>query len=485
MKGSRRGGLWIDGVERPGSGELLTVRHPYDDSVVGEIQTAGPEDVRSAVASAAEAFETTMRRMPAYERARILRATAAYLRTDVEQLAQALVMEVGKPIRDARREAGRAADLFELAADLVSTLEGEVLTMDAMRGGENRFGFTLRVPVGVVAALAPFNSPINLSVNKIAPALAAGNSVVLKPASKTPFSGLYLANALKEGGLPDGALNVVIGAGEQVGTPLVSDPRVRMVTFTGSVAAGLAITKAAGVKKLALELGSSAANIVCIDADIPMAAKALATSAFLSSGQACISAQRLIVHEDVYDQFVEYFTTAARQMTIGDPLDDATEIGPMVSNRDIERVLGWIGEARQAGAQVLTGGERVGNTIAPTLVADVPPTASLACEEAFAPIATIATFRTKEEAVRLANDSQFGLQGGVYTNDIVTALFFAKEFDVGGLWINDSSRYRQDNYPFGGMKMSGIGREGVRYAMEEMTDVRFVGVKLGPSTGIL
>ena len=481
----RRGGVWIDGTERPGSGELLTVRHPFDNSVVGEVQMAGPADVVAAVDSAARAFETSMRRMPAHERARILRATAAFLRSDVQNLARALVMEVGKPIRDARREAGRAADLFELAADLVSTLEGEVLTMDAMRGGETRFGFTLRVPVGVIAALAPFNSPINLSVNKIAPALAAGNAVVLKPASKTPFSGLYLARALKEGGLPDGALNVVIGAGEQVGTPLVSDARVRMVTFTGSVAAGLAITRAAGVKKLALELGSSAANIVFADADIPMAAKALATSAYLSSGQACISAQRLLVHEDVYDQFVELFVAAARAMKIGDPLDDATEIGPMVSERDIERVLGWIGEARTAGAEVLTGGERVANTIAPTLVSNVPSTASLACEEAFAPVATIAKFRTVEEAMRLANDSQFGLQGGVYTNDLITALTVAKEFDVGGLWINDSSRYRQDNYPFGGMKMSGIGREGVRYAMEEMTDVRFVGVKLGPGTGIL
>jgi acyl-CoA reductase-like NAD-dependent aldehyde dehydrogenase len=216
-----------------------------------------------------------------------------------------------------------------------------------------------------------------------------------------------------------------------------------------------------------------------------MAAKALATSAYLSSGQACISAQRLLVHEDVYDQFVELFVAAARAMKIGDPLDDATEIGPMVSERDIERVLGWIDEARTAGAEVLTGGERVANTIAPTLVSNVPSTASLACEEAFAPVATIAKFRTVEDAMRLANDSHFGLQGGVYTNDLVTALTVAKEFDVGGLWINDSSRYRQDNYPFGGMKMSGIGREGVRYAMEEMTDLRFVGVKLGPGTGIL
>jgi acyl-CoA reductase-like NAD-dependent aldehyde dehydrogenase len=480
-----RGGAWIDGVERPGSGDRLTVRHPYDNAVVGEVQAAGPDDVAAAVDSAARAFETLMRQMPAHERAKILRATAIFLRGDVEQLTRALVMEVGKPIRDARREAGRAADLFELAADLVSTLEGDVLTMDTIRGGENRFGFTMRVPVGVIAALAPFNSPINLSVNKIAPALAAGNAVVLKPASKTPFSGLYLARALKEAGLPDGALNVVIGAGERVGAALVSSPRVRMVTFTGSVAAGLAITKVAGVKKLALELGSSAANIVFGDADIPTAATALATSAYLSSGQACISAQRLLVHADVYDQFVELFVAAARAMKIGDPLDDATEIGPMVSERDIVRVLGWIDEARAAGAEVLTGGERVANTIAPTLVSNVPPTASLACEEAFAPIATIARFRTVDEALQLANDSQFGLQGGVYTNDLLTALTVAKRLDVGGLWINDSSRYRQDNYPFGGMKMSGIGREGVRYAMEEMTDIRFVGVKLGPGTGIL
>ena len=393
-------------------------------------------------------------------------------------------MEVGKPIRDARREAGRAADLFELAADLVSTLEGEVLTMDAMRGGENRFGFTLRVPVGVVAALAPFNSPINLSVNKIAPALAAGNAVVLKPASKTPLSGLYLAHALKEGGLPDGALNVVIGSGELVGTPLVSDPRVRMVTFTGSVAAGLAITRVAGVKKLALELGSSAANIVCADADVPVAAKALATSAYLSSGQACISAQRLLVHEDVYDQFVELFVAAARQMKIGDPLDDATEIGPMVSERDIDRVLGWIDEA-----------ERPAPRSSPAAIGSAtrsPRRSSAACRR---PPASPARRRSRRSprsprsgrSTRPSRSRMTRSSGSRAASTPTTwrRPCFAKEFDVGGLWINDSSRYRQDNYPFGGMKMSGIGREGVRYAMEEMTDLRFVGVKLGPSTGIL
>jgi acyl-CoA reductase-like NAD-dependent aldehyde dehydrogenase len=480
-----RGGLWIDGRERSGSGPQLEVTYPYDGTVVATVETAAEADVTAAIDSAERAFHDVWRGTPAHERSRILRATAAQLRGDGKRLAEALVHEVGKPMRDARREAGRAADLFELAADLVGTVEGDVLTMDAMRGGENRFGFTLRVPVGIVAALAPFNSPVNLSVNKIAPALAAGNVVVLKPASKTPLSGLYLAQALASAGLPDGVLNVVIGGGEAVGTPLVSDARVRMVTFTGSVAAGMAITRAAGIKKLALELGSSSANIVCADADVPVAAKTLATSSYLSSGQACIAAQRLFVHRDVYDEFVSHFVAAAEAMTIGDPMDPVTEIGPMVSERDVERILEWLNQARNAGADLLTGGDRVGNTIRPALLASVPATTALGCEEAFAPVATIDQFDTIEEAAQKANDSRFGLQGGLFTSSLATALFFAREFDVGGLWVNDSSRYRQDNYPFGGMKLSGIGREGVRYAMEEMTELRFVGVKLGPSSGIL
>ncbi len=483
--GSTRGGVWIDGRERNGVGPSLDVIYPYDGSVVATVVTAGESDVAAAVDSAQRAFRDSWRGTPAHERSRILRSTAAYMRDDVEGLADALVREVGKPMRDARREAGRAADLFELAADMVGMMEGEVLNMDVIRGGENRFGFSVRVPVGIIAALAPFNSPVNLSVNKIAPALAAGNVVVLKPASKTPLSGLYLAQALASAGLPDGVLNVVVGGGDAVGTPLVSDPRVRMVTFTGSVAAGQAITRVAGVKKMALELGSSSANIVCSDSDIAAAAKTLATSAYLSSGQACISAQRLYVQRDVYDEFVSHFVAAAEAMTVGDPMDPETEIGPMVSEADIARILGWLDEARAGGAEVLTGGDRIDNTIRPALVARVPSSTALACQEAFGPVATIDPFETIDEAARMANDSQFGLQGGVFTKSLQTAMFFARELDVGGLWINDSSRYRQDNYPFGGMKMSGIGREGVRYAMEEMTELRFVGIKLGPSSGIL
>lgn len=482
----RRHGLWIDGAERPGSlGETVTVRYPYDDSVVGEVTAASDEDVREAVGVAHRTFREHMRSMPGHERAAILRKAGAILRERSEDLARLVVREGGKPIRDARREAGRAAGLFELAADHVPSIEGQVLPMDIIPGGENRFGYTMRVPLGVVVAIAPFNSPINLAVNKIAPAIAAGNSVVLKPASNTPLSAFVLAGVLQDAGLPDGAFNVVVGSGSKLGGALARDDRVRMVTLTGSVAAGLAVTREAGIKKIALELGSSAANVVCADADIPAAAKSLATSAFLSSGQACIAAQRLIVHESVVDEFLEHFVPLAEAMVIGDPEDPATELGPMISPADVDRVMGWIDEARELGARVVVGGERAGRTVKPTLVANVPPTASLACEEAFAPVATLATFSTVEEAAQIANDSQFGLQGGVYTQDISTMFYLAREIDVGALWINDSSRFRQDNYPFGGMKLSGIGREGVQYAIEEMSELKFIGVKLGPSAGIL
>lgn len=478
--------LWIDGQERDGSaGTTIAVTYPYDGSSFAEVTAASRSDVEAAVAAAVRTFKTTMRQLPAYERARILRRTSQLLAQHADELIRIVVREVGKPIRDARREVGRATELFDLAADRAREIEGELVPMDAVPGGENRWGFTLRVPVGVVAAIAPFNSPVNLSTNKIAPALAAGNTVVLKPASKTPLSALFLARLLHEAGLPPGALNVVVGSGSEVGDTLVRDPRVRMVTFTGGTAAGLRISQSAGIKKLALELGSSSANIVCADADVSAAARSLATSAFLSSGQACISAQRLLVHESVAQTFLDYLIPIVERMRIGDPYDEATEIGPMISEEEAQRVLSWIEEARGAGARVLTGGERIGNTVRPTLVSGVPPTAKLACEEAFGPVATFATFKTLEEAVEMANASQYGLQAGVFTRDINTMLFFAREIDVGGLWVNDSSRYRQDNYPFGGMKLSGLGREGVKYAIEEMTELKFVGIKTGSTSGIL
>ncbi len=482
----QRHGLWINGESRDGrAGSTVTVEYPYDRSTFAEVTAASVEDVQEAISVAERAYKDVMRRLPAHERARILRRTSQLIGENADELIRIVVHEAGKPVRDARREVGRARELFDMAADHARQIEGEIVPMDAVSEGENRFGFALRVPLGVIAAIAPFNSPVNLSTNKIAPALAAGNSVVLKPASKTPVSALFLAQLLHEAGLPAGALNVVVGPAEVVGEALVRDQRVRMVTFTGSTAAGQRIAQLAGIKRLALELGSSSANIVCADADIVAAAKSLATSAYMSSGQACIRAQRLLVHASVAERFLASFIPLVESMRIGDPFDEATQIGPMVSEGELQRILSWIEEARAAGARVLTGGERVGNTVRPTLMSDLPASTRLAREEAFAPVATFATFTSDQEAVALANGSSYGLQAGVYTHDLDRTLFFARELEVGGLWVNESSRYRQDNYPFGGVKLSGIGKEGVKYAIEEMTELKFIGIKTGPSSSIL
>ncbi len=479
-------GIWVDGAERAGRGaNTLEVTNPFDGSLIGRITTASTEDVGDAVASAAAAFETRMKPLARYERAAILRRTAQIIRDGHDELVDIVVAEAGKPIRDVRREIGRASTFLDLTADYVMVQQGQVVPMDVVESGVNRTGFATRVPLGVIVAIAPSNSPVNLTINKVAPALGVGNTVVVKPADQTPFSALWLAEAFTKAGLPDGCFNVVIGGIDEVAEPLVKDRRVRMVSLTGSVAAGLAVSRVAGIKKLTLELGSSSANVVCSDADITTAAQSLATSAYLSSGQACISAQRLIVHKSVIDDFVAQFTRFAEGMVIGDPRDPRTEIGPMVSQAHVDLVLGWIEEASQGGASVLTGGHKVGRTIAPTLIADVPASATLATAEAFATVAVLQTFETDEEAIALANDSVYGLQAGVFTNDLTRAFRLSEGIDAGAVWVNESSRYRQDNYPFGGMKQSGVGREGVQYAMEEMSDWKFTGFKRGPSNGIL
>lgn len=479
-------GIWINGQEKPGrSGVQMPVVNPYDGMILGSVATASPEDVAEAVEVAHETFHRVLKKMPRFERGAILRKTAIEIRDHFDELVDIVVAEAGKPIRDVRRELGRAISLLELSADYVMVQSGDVLPMDIVESGVNRHGYTQRVPVGVVAAIAPSNSPINLTINKLAPAIAAGNAMVLKPADQTPFSALWLAAAMKRAGLPDGALNVVVGDIENAGEPLVKHPLVRMVSITGGVPAGLAVARAAGIKKLTLELGSSAANIIREDADVETAAKSLVTSAYLSSGQACISAQRLFVHSSRAEEFIQHFVPLTEAMVIGDPRDPETEIGPMVNQAHIDRVLGWIDEAVSQGAEILTGGESHMRTVRPTLIRNVPPECTLASSEVFAPIAVLDTFDTDEEAIEKTNSSVFGLQAGVFTNDLTQAFRYAEEIDVGALWINDSSRYRQDNYPFGGRKLSGIGREGVQYAIEEMSEWKFVGIKLGPSHSLL
>lgn len=479
-------GIWINGEERPGrSNRLQEVTNPYDGMSVGAVQTASAEDSSEAVEVALRAFRESMRSMPVHERAAILRRVAQLIREDAEELESIVIAEVGKPIKDVRRELGRAQYLLELIASQLTSWSGQTIPLDNVASGVNRFGYAVRVPLGVMVALAPSNSPVNLTLNKVAPALGVGNSVVLKPAVQTPFSALWLARAFQRAGLPDGALNVVIGNVEEAAGPLVRDPRVRMVSITGGVPAGLAVIRAAGMKKVTLELGSSSANVVRSDADVKTAARSLALSSYLSSGQACIAAQRLIVHESIVDEFIEHFVPAAEAMVIGDPRDPKTDIGPMGSRAQVARVLSWIDEAKSAGAKVLTGGVEFRRTIKPTLLTDVPPDVTLATSEAFAPVAALTTFETDDEAIELVNDSVFGLQAGVFTNSVDAAFRFAEEIEAGAVWVNDSSRYRQENYPFGGVKLSGVGREGLPYAMEDMTELKFIGLKLGSNPGLL
>lgn len=479
-------GIWINGEERAGaSGKMLDVVNPYNGLTLATVAMASRQDSDDAITSSLQAFRTKLRVMPAYERAQILRRAAQEIRNGAKELIEIVVGEAGKPIRDASREIGRASTLLDLAADYTMVQLGQVIPMDIVESGVNRTGLANRVPVGVIVAIAPSNSPVNLTINKVGPALAAGNAVVLKPSDQTPISALWLAAAFKRAGLPDGALNVIIGEVEEAIEPLIRDNRVRMISITGGVPAGLAVLKAAGIKKVVLELGSSAANVVRADADILAAARSLATSAYLSSGQACISAQRIFVHKSIEAEFVKHFVVAAEAMKIGDPMDPAVEIGPMVSQVQVQRVLGWIEEAKAAGARVLTGGVAEARTIKPTLLADVPDNVTLANSEAFSPVAVLQTFTEDDDVIQRVNSSVFGLQAGVFTNDLTAAFRFGRDIEAGAIWINDSSRYRQDNYPFGGMKLSGIGREGVQYAIEEMTEWKFLGIKLGPSAGIL
>lgn len=472
-----RWGLWIGGREVEGEGGWRVLRSPFDDSPIAEVAVAGAGDVRAAVDAAQAAFDGPMKKMTAYDRAAVLRRAGEGISRLRDDMVRTMALEAGKPIKDCRVEVTRGPEVFDLSADAAKMLTGEVIPMDASSRGAGRFGFSLRVPVGIVAAIGPFNAPLNLVSQKIAPALAAGNAVVLKPSSQTPLTALRLGRILQEAGLPDGALNIVVGPGGTVGDPLVTDPRVRMITFTGGTEVGRHLTEIAGVKKLALELGSTAPNIVCADADVALAAAALARAGFTAAGQACIAAQRLLVHRSVWDSFLASFIPAVEALRMGDPMDEATDVGPMIARSELDRILAWIDEARRGGARLLTGGYAEGSALKPTVVTDVRPEMKLSCEECFAPVVTLAPFETDEQALTLANDSIFGLQAGVFTRSLERMLLYAEGLEFGSLWINDVSRYRQDNYPFGGMKQSGIGREGLPYAALEMTELKFVGIR--------
>ncbi len=451
---------------------IYRVHNPYDDSVVGEVTESSREDVEYAIAHAA-AVRGTMADMTAYQKGTILDKASNVIADQVEPLAKLMAQESGKPIRYARAEVKRAVETFKFSADEARRLHGETVPLDAAQTGTGKVGYFVRVPVGVIAAITPFNFPLNLVAHKVAPAIAAGCPIVLKPNPQTPLISLRLGEILAEAGLPDGAFQVVIG-GADVGEWLTTDPRVAMITFTGSVGVAQAISKNAGIRRTTFELGGNAAMIIDETADLNVAVEKAAVGAFAYSGQICISVQRIYVQQSKYAAFKQAFVERVNRLAVGNPMDDATELGPLINNAAAERIYSWLEEAKASGAQVVVGGTRDGRTIQPTVLEGVDPRMKVMCSEVFGPVVNLIPYDSFEQALDAVNDSEFGLQAGVFTSDIKRAMQAVKQLDVGGVMINESPMFRVDQMPYGGNKHSGVGREGPRFAVEDMTVLKMV-----------
>jgi acyl-CoA reductase-like NAD-dependent aldehyde dehydrogenase len=458
-------GEWIE------TGDWLDVRSPYAGEVVGRVAKAGAAEARRAVDAAERAMTEPL---PAHKRAEILVRVAGHLGRRHDEVARTICAEAGKPLKAARVEVSRAMSTFTMAAVAARKLAGEMVPMDASQSGVGKLAFTLRVPVGVVGAISPFNFPLNLVAHKIAPALAAGCAVVLKPASQTPLSALLLAELETEAGLPPGWLNVLVGPAGEIGDVLVEDERVKLITFTGSVPVGWKLAERAPRKRVKLELGNSTPVIVEADADLEDAATRLAANAFSFAGQSCISVQRIYVHEDAYDDFLSRFLPKVEALHVGDPADEETDVGPLIDRESRDRVLAWIEEARSAGAEIHTGGDLEGELVRPTVIAKAAPELKVSCEEVFGPVCTVNVYGTLDEAIELANGTRFGLQAGVFTRSLQTALEAARRLEFGGVTVNEAPTFRADQMPYGGVKDSGNTREGPAYAVREMTETRLV-----------
>src|SRR5262245_8590139 len=455
------------------SAEPHSVQLPYDGSVVGTIYQASKEQVDAAI-SAAVAAAPVMREMTLDERSTILRKAHQKLLEHRDEMALAVSSETGKPIKEARLEVERSAMTLLFSAEEAHRLHGEVVPMDASPAGKGHWAMTVREPLGVIAAITPFNFPLNLAMHKIGPALAGGNSVVHKPASATPISAVRMARIFAESGLPPGALNVITGPGGALGDMWGIDKRVAMVTFTGSVEVGLRIRNLAGMKRVTLELGSNSAVIIEDDADLNEAVARCVAGSFAHSGQVCISVQRIYVNGRIRDEFVQRFVEGARKLHIGHPHSASTDISSLITEGEAERVESWIQEAVDAGAKLESGGVRKRSTIEPTVLTEVPSGAKVACREAFGPVVGINSYESLDEAIAKVNDSEYGLQAGIYTRDIYKAFNAAKRVHVGGFMINEIPQYRVDQMPYGGVKLSGSGREGPKYAIEEMTEPKLI-----------
>ena len=460
------GGEWIE------TSEWADIRSPYSGDVVGRVAKGGAREAAHAVDAAASAMRTPL---PAHRRAEILVKVVAGIARRHEEAAQLICAEAGKPLKAARVEVSRAMSTYTFAAVEARKLAGEMIPMDAAQSGEGKLAFTLRRPIGVVGAISPFNFPLNLVAHKLAPSLAAGCAVVLKPASQTPLSALLLAELADEAGLPPGWLNVVVGSAAEIGDVLIEDDRVKAITFTGSGPVGWKLAERAPKKRVNLELGNATPVVVAADADLDLTVEKLAANAFSFAGQSCISVQRIYVEQAAYDGFVERFVPRVEALAVGDPAGEDTDVGPVIDAGARERILSWIEETR---GEVLTGGDLDGELIRPTVIANPGREEKVSCEEVFGPVCTVTAVESLDEAIELANATRYGLQAGVFTTRIDAALRAAQALDFGGVTVNEAPTFRSDQMPYGGVKDSGNTREGPRYSVRELTEEHLVVIDL-------
>lgn len=452
------------------------VINPYNHQVIGKVCQAGEPEVEEAIKKGLECLEIT-KRLPAYKRYEILTEISAGIKQDREKIARILTLESGKPISDARVEVNRAVNTFRIAAEEAKRIEGNNIPLDIMAGSENRVGITQRFPIGLILGITPFNFPLNLVAHKIAPAIASGNPIILKPASKTPITSLLLGEIIARTELPKGGVSI-LPCPARLAEQMVIDPRIKMVTFTGSPKVGWHLKEKAGKKKVLLELGGNAGVIVEPDTNLPYTIKRCVTGAFSYAGQVCISVQRIYIQEDIFTEFTKEFILQAKGLKIGDPINEDTNIGPMIDLYAAKRVEAWVNEAKEQGAKVLAGGKRDKNFFEPTILADTTPEMNVSSLEAFAPLVTLTPYKRFDDAIAHLNNSRYGLQAGLFSKDMSKIFQAFREIEVGGLIVNDVPTYRVDHMPYGGIKESGFGREGIRYAIEEMTELKLLALNM-------
>ncbi len=464
--------LWIGG-KGVAAKEYYDLKAPFSGEIIAEIPSADKADVDAAIKAAGEA-QVKMSSLAAYQRNEILEKLVGLLNKNKDEAAEIIMKEACKPMAAAKGEIARTIQTYQFAAEEAKRVTGEMIAMDAVPTGVGKMAFTKREPLGIIGAISPFNFPFNLVAHKIGPAFAAGNTVVLKPASQTPLSAYFMADLFDKAGLPAGALNVVTGSGAVIGEQIVLDDRIKMITFTGSPPVGKRIRSQAGLKRVTLELGSNSAAIIDKGVDLDKAAARCVLGAFVYQGQVCISLQRIYVHQTLMNEFLEKLVKLTKELKSGDPAEMDTDYSSLISENDAERVISWIDEAKKAGGKTLTGGTRVGSLVAATVMIDVPPGVSVSCREVFGPVVVVYPYTEIEDAIERVNDSVYGLQAGVFTTSLKHAMLAADKLEVGGVMINEVPTFRVDQMPYGGVKESGMGREGLKYAVEEMTEMKLV-----------